>query len=141
MRVASPSLRRRLKEAAILRAAGASWAAVAAKLHRAVATCNHWPSRYRASWKEIYEKACDGVLAELTAESRATLRTHLREKLIRDQREAAKLLLAHADRNQPGNDRRRRDDPTQELIRGLSREKAREVKSAADDALGTESAG
>jgi hypothetical protein len=140
MKTPSPALGRRLAEAIALRAVGASWAAVAHRLRRSVNTCMHWPSVYRAAWDELYDQARDKFLDELTAEARNVLQKHLRLNHVRDQREAAKLLLTHADRNLHRPATTAEASPPK-FVGGLNDEQAHDLRSATDDVLGTDSTG
>src|SRR5262245_45758150 len=52
-----PETNARLRTAAKLRAAGATWEAVGQRLDRDPSTCRRWPSRYRAEWNTLQEAA------------------------------------------------------------------------------------
>src|SRR5436305_8849620 len=78
-----------LARAAELRAAGASWAKIAAEVGRAVKTCSQWPSLYPAWWGQLLRAAEDRLSAESGAEARVVLR-----KLLRSEDE--KIVLAAA---------------------------------------------
>jgi hypothetical protein len=123
-----------MSAAAVLRACGANWAQVAAQLGRARGTCQNWPGRYPADWEAMFTSAERTFVRELTAECRSTLRKHLRAKELRDQREGAKIMLAHLDRNRP-RDAAPSPETIEILLGGLPDEAARELGSAADGAL------
>jgi hypothetical protein len=140
MKIPSTVMRGRLAEAVLLRASGHHWAAIAAKLGRSVNTCMNWPCIYRGAWDELYHDAENGFLNELTAEARRTLQAQLRLDNVRDRREAARLLLAHVDRNQLRTSRP--NGPTAHgHVEGLNNEQLRDLESATDDTLGTGTAG
>jgi hypothetical protein len=86
-------VRARMERAARMRAAGMSWAAIAAKLKRCIGTCLHWPCRYPALWALLYSNALAERDEDAEAESIRTLREMLRVNDAKVQREAARDLL------------------------------------------------
>jgi hypothetical protein len=131
-------MRRLLTAAAALRAAGASWEAVAARLNRSAATCRCWPCYYRSIWDELYRKAEADYLDEVRAEARCVLRSQLRLEDVKEKRDAAKTLLTHADRNRDRN-ADRQVESIEAHVEALSDESARTLESATDAILGPES--
>ena len=76
-----------LNRAAELRAAGGTWEAVAAKLHRSADAVRKWPRDYADRWKIAIREAERRLVCEAAAESVLVLRTLLRsedEKVCRD---------------------------------------------------------
>lgn len=76
-----------LNRAAELRAAGSTWEAVAAKIHRAADAVRKWPRDYADRWKIALREAERRLVCEAAAESVLVLRTLLRsedEKVCRD---------------------------------------------------------
>jgi len=65
-----------LTVAAELRTAGASWDAVARKVHRKPKTCQKWPSRFRQQWDQLYRSAQQRRFEETSNEAH-TLLKHL----------------------------------------------------------------
>ena len=79
--------------AAELRAGGAAWDAVAAKVGRAMNTVRQWPTAYPARWKKALHAAEQQQLADATAESVHTLRRQLRSADEKSSRDAATKLI------------------------------------------------
>ena len=67
-----------LKMAALMRATGASWAAVAAKVDRNPSHVRGWPSDYREQWEDLMDEAITQVCNDAYVESLAVLRQQLR---------------------------------------------------------------
>jgi transposase len=55
-----------------------SWATIAAKLNRSIATVSSWPRKYRAAWQRWMQEATRAAEAAAQAEARASLRQMLR---------------------------------------------------------------
>src|SRR5688500_385799 len=68
-----------LTVAAELRAAGASWEAVADSVHRKPTTCQKWPSRFRQDWNSIYHEAQRRRFEETSNEALTLIRTLMRD--------------------------------------------------------------
>src|SRR5436190_20429259 len=102
-------LARLVARAAELRAAGASWDAVAAAVGRAADTCRRWPHSHPRLWRRAYRAAARQKLAEAGAEGLAMLRSSLRsedEKVRRDAAKALARLLPRARPTRPAGARR-----------------------------------
>jgi hypothetical protein len=69
-----------LTQAAELRAAGASWAAVSLQLKHDVRTCRGWVADHPRLWRRLYQRAEQCVLAEARAEALVLLRGLSRSK-------------------------------------------------------------
>jgi hypothetical protein len=141
--------RRLLAAAAALRVAGASWEAVAERLGRSSRTCRDWPTRskFRSLWRELYAAAEKEYMAEIENEARCVLRGQLRNENDKDKREAAKAtrdaakaILAHADRNRPNNSK---DDPQSpwQHAESISDHEAEQLKDDTDGILGPDTTG
>ncbi|HEY1377642.1 MAG TPA: phage terminase large subunit [Gemmataceae bacterium] len=90
MSAPSTDIARLLAAAADLRAAGASWDAVADRLHRSPDTCRRWPARFPAVWADLYRQAERRQAAEARAEATNILRNQLRHEDDKARRDAAK---------------------------------------------------
>lgn len=77
---APEQIRTLLKRAATFRAAGMTWADVAARVGRAESTCRQWPCVHRAAWAEAFGAAYQQVVEEAEAEAWATQRQLLTGK-------------------------------------------------------------
>jgi transposase len=134
--------RRLIAAAAALRVAGASWEAVAERLGRSIHTCRNWPSKakFRSIWRELYAAAEKEYMAEVATEARAILRSQLREKSIAAKRDAAKAILAHADRNRPSNSQ---DDPQSpwQFAESIPDHEANELEADNNAILGPDTTG
>jgi Homeodomain-like domain len=141
--------RRLLAAAAALRVAGASWEAVAERLGRSIRTCRNWPTRskYRSVWRELYAAAEKEYKEEIANEARCVLRGQLRNENDKDKRDAAKAardaakaILAHADRNRPSNSK---DDPPSawQFAESIPEPEAHQLKVDTDGILGPDTTG
>jgi hypothetical protein len=132
--------RRVVAAAAALRVAGASWEAVAERLGRSNITVRNWPSKFRALWDEIYAAAEKEYMEVIASEARCILRDQLRKKDDKDKRDAAKAILAHADRNRPSNSK---DDPQSpwQHAESIPENAALELKAVNDAILGPDTTG
>lgn len=81
-----------LNRAAELRAAGGTWEAVAAKIHRAADAVRKWPRDYADRWKLALREAERRLVCEAAAESVLVLRTLLRSEDEKVSRDAARSL-------------------------------------------------
>ncbi len=93
-----PRVRDRIRRAALLRANGASWPAVAAELGVKEATARGWPAKHPDVWRAAARAANRQVLAEATAEAVLTLRRQLRSEDDKASRDAATKLVQFAGR-------------------------------------------
>jgi hypothetical protein len=90
-RVDSPA---KVRRAALLRAEGLPWAAVAAKLGVTLGRVKLWPARYPQLWRRATLCAEERLLHEATAECIHTLRRQLRSDDDKTVRDAAARLIA-----------------------------------------------
>src|SRR5438045_1346148 len=81
-----------LTAAAELKAAGASWAAVAAGVSRSPDTVRRWPALYPAAWRRLVREAERQLLTDARAESVSTLRQMLRSEAEKTRPDAARIL-------------------------------------------------
>jgi hypothetical protein len=88
--------------AAELKAAGASWAAVALRVGRSPDTVRRWPALYADAWRRLVGDAERQLLADVGAESVTTLRQMLRSEDEKIRRDAARTLLALRDKAKAG---------------------------------------
>ena len=141
--------RRLLAAAAALRVAGASWEAVAERLGRSDQTCRNWPtkSKFRSLWRELYAAAEKEYKEEIANEARCVLRGQLRtenNKVKRDAakatRDAAKAILAHADRNRPNKSNDDSQSPWQ-FAETISEHEANELEADNNAILGPDTTG
>ncbi len=138
MTALSPEMARLLADAADLRAAGNSWDAVADRLGRSPDTCRRWPARYPAAWTDLYHRAERRQAEEARAEATAILRTQLRAKDDKAQRDAAKALLTSARRRDPAP--ASATDPISDYISSLPADHVPDVADACRRALAEEAA-
>jgi hypothetical protein len=82
-----------MAQAADLRAGGATWETVAARLHCAARTCRRWPKAHPEAWRRLYREASQGLLAKVGAEAMNVLRKLLRSKDEKVQRDAVRLVV------------------------------------------------
>ena len=75
-RTPSPEMYDLLYQAAELRSAGKSWAAVADKLDREEPTCRNWPCIYRTYWQRLLAVVESHAVLEAGAEARVPRRGH-----------------------------------------------------------------
>lgn len=87
-------LRPLVARAAELRAAGASWEAVADQLKRRPETVRRWPDAYSAFWKRAFAAAEKRQLADAGAEAVLVLRQLLRVDDDKVRRDVARTLTA-----------------------------------------------
>jgi hypothetical protein len=66
--------------AATLRASGAGWADVAAKVERSERSVRRWPQKYPDAWARHFRMAESHFLAEVAVEARQVMRLLLRSK-------------------------------------------------------------
>ena len=85
---------RLLADAAELKAGGASWEQVAARVGRRPATCRRWPVLYPDEWQRLLRSAERRLLAEAGAEGVHILRELLRSEDDKVRRDAARTLAA-----------------------------------------------
>jgi hypothetical protein len=81
-----------LREAAEMRASGAAWEAIGAKLHRAESSVRRWPQAYPDRWNRFAAEAEHAVVVEAVAESVHVLRNLLRSQDEKIRRDAARAL-------------------------------------------------
>jgi hypothetical protein len=93
-----------LTAAAELKAAGASWAAVAAGVGRSPETVRRWPALYPHAWRRLLHDAERQLLTEVAAESVTTLRKMLRSEDEKVRRDAARILLTARNRTKSSDD-------------------------------------
>jgi hypothetical protein len=84
---------RLLAVAADLKAGGASWEQVAAKVGRSAAVCRRWPSLYPAAWRRLFRAAEEQLTVEAAAEAVLELRRLLRSEDEKVRREVARTLV------------------------------------------------
>jgi transposase len=70
----------RIALAATLRAGGANWADVAAKVGRSESRVRRWPEQYADAWARHFRMAESHFLAEVAVEARQVMRLLLRSK-------------------------------------------------------------
>src|SRR5262249_41299112 len=117
-----------------LRAAGASWDAVADRLHRSPDTCRRWPARFPAAWADLYRQAERRLAAEARAEATNVLRVQLRHEDDKAKRPAPTALLsAAARRRDPEPDSSA--DPLTEFLSSLPPDHVPDVTAACHRAL------
>ena len=75
----SQNLRTLLTVAAEMRAVGHPWAAVAAKVHRKVETCQKWPNRFRDDWADLFRTAQMKRFDETSNEAHSLLKCLMRD--------------------------------------------------------------
>jgi hypothetical protein len=85
---------RLLAAAAELKAAGASWEAVAAKVGRSPDTCRRWPALYPDEWRRLFRAAEQQLIIEAGAEAVLVLRALLRAEDDKVRRDVARTLVA-----------------------------------------------
>ncbi len=105
MRPPNTDLRRRLAVAAELKAAGASWATVAARVGRAADTCRRWPGLYPDLWQRFARQAERQQLADAGAEGLVVLRTMLRSEDEKIRRDVARILITLREQARAAEDR------------------------------------
>jgi hypothetical protein len=88
--------------AAELRAGGASWEMVAAKVGREARTCRSWPQRYPDDWERLFGAAADRLLADAGAEALHFLRKLLRSETTPLGQNTAKFLYSRWRESRPG---------------------------------------
>lgn len=89
----TPRVRRLMEQAALLRAAGWSWAAIARKFGLSPRAAFAWKDRFPALWAGLFAAALSERDDDAEAESIRTLRDMLRVNDAKVQREAARELL------------------------------------------------
>lgn len=106
MKPPSAAMLRLMAQAADLRAAGASWEAVANLLGRKAKHCRCWPEQFPLLWSRLLNDAIHQQRENAAGEAVTTLRQLLRSEDEKVQRDAAKALLAIAPKvnSQPAND-------------------------------------
>lgn len=82
-----------LNRAAELRAAGASWETVAAKVKRVPSTVRRWANKYRDRWCQALLRAERHLVAWVEGESIQTLRVLLRSDDEKTRGQAARSLI------------------------------------------------
>src|SRR5262245_45271637 len=88
-----PFVLNRMAVAAELRAGGAAWKTVAARLRCTERACIRWPKDYPEAWRRLYREATLRLLAEIGGEAMTVLRRLLRSKDEKMQRDATRLVL------------------------------------------------
>ena len=89
----SHNTRTLLTVAAELRAAGASWEAVASKVRRQPRTCKSWPNRFRDDWLDLYRDAQARRFQETSEEAHALLRNTMRSQDMKVRLKAIEIWL------------------------------------------------
>src|SRR5437868_150009 len=89
-----PPSDRRLIQAAELRTGGATWEAIAARLHRSPETVRKWPLEYPDRWRAALFHAERRLAADAEGEAVLILRNLLRAKDEKIRWHAAKCLIA-----------------------------------------------
>src|SRR5262245_50016611 len=84
---------RLLATAAELKAGGASWEAVAAKVGRTAATCRRWPTLYPDDWQRLFRDAERQLVVDAGAEAVLVLRALLRAADDKVRRDVARTLV------------------------------------------------
>ena len=84
-----------LNAAAVLRAAGSSWAVVGREMNRKPETVKRWPLLAPKKWKRFFDRANRELARDVTAESVCALRTDLRGKDDKARRDSANKLLRY----------------------------------------------
>src|SRR5262245_27535021 len=123
-----------MKAAAELRAGGASWATVAAKIDRCGETCRTWAYKYPATWNRLLNQAEDQHIQEGGGQARIKLRMLLLSGNEHIALEAARILTkARADQRTRWENR-----PKKTLPKGITEKELlsiREAESMSDDEL------
>ena len=86
--------RAQILKAALLRAQGVAWTAVAKEVGASLAQVKCWPARHPKVWRRATLVAEEQLLREATAESVLTLRKQLRSPDDKTSRDAAQRLIA-----------------------------------------------
>lgn len=86
--------RAQILKAALLRAQGVAWTAVAKEVGASLAQVKCWPARHPKVWRRATLVAEEQLLREATAESVLTLRKQLRSDDDKTSRDAAQRLIA-----------------------------------------------
>ena len=86
--------RAQILKAALLRAQGVAWTAVAKEVGASLAQVKCWPARHPRLWRKATLVAEEQLLREATAESVLTLRKQLRSDDDKTSRDAAQRLIA-----------------------------------------------
>ena len=86
--------RAQILKAALLRAQGVAWTAVAKEVGASLARVKCWPARHPRLWRRATLAAEEQLLREATAESVLTLRKQLRSADDKTSRDAAQRLIA-----------------------------------------------
>ena len=86
--------RAQILKAALLRAHGSAWTAVAKEVGASLAQVKCWPARHPRLWRKATLVAEEQLLREATAESVLTLRKQLRSDDDKTSRDAAQRLIA-----------------------------------------------
>ena len=86
--------RSQILKAALLRAQGVAWTAVAKEVGASLAQVKCWPARHPKVWRRATLVAEEQLLREATAESVLTLRKQLRSDDDKTSRDAAQRLIA-----------------------------------------------
>ncbi len=86
--------RAQILKAALLRAQGVAWTAVAKEVGASLAQVKCWPARHPKVWRKATLVAEEQLLREATAESVLTLRKQLRSADDKTSRDAAQRLIA-----------------------------------------------
>lgn len=82
-----------IARAALMRAHGKGWAAVAVAVGRSADTVRRWPEHFPDTWAAAYRAAAGCVIADCAIEAQLCLRAMLRAGRDRDRLAAAKVLL------------------------------------------------
>jgi len=96
MKTPSAAVARLMAEAAELRAAGASWDAVANAVRRKIDVCRRWPGQFPKIWSRLLAESIHQQRENAAGEAVTTLRQLLRSVDDKLRRDAAKALLAIA---------------------------------------------
>jgi hypothetical protein len=131
MSVPNPEMLHLLAAAAAHRAAGRSWETVAARLGRSAETCRRWPQRFREAWRTLYRAAERDCTTEGRAEATAILRDQLRLIDTKEKRDAAKALLAAAQRDRRASrSKQSRQSSLEQVAMKLPDEQIRDIESS-----------
>lgn len=107
----APELMRMLEQAAVMRAAGATWYAVGERVGRHPASCRGWPKFYADVWDQLYEVALKIVSGKASADEYVRLRQEAREEAQDKRWEAIRAIteLKRGPENSTANDSDARD--------------------------------
>ena len=122
----------RIALAATLRASGASWADVAAKVGRSEARVRRWPQQYPDAWARHFRMAESHFLSEVAVEARQVLRLLLRSKDEKTQLRATFNMLKV---RQSERDREFAVEPAQEPVEPYVASFVKELQKLDDEEI------